>query len=189
MEADASCEETAAEDEETVGQDTAEHRRAHDAELSLDEGQDCCAHGRADISWDLSRGKAGGGLTDDQFDGVSARDESPISGLSRLTKRYKHAPKCGIEETAERVSDSDREFLGGETEHRRERNDGCFAPSCGKESGRAADQQGIHGPRDDDVSVPKKEMQKVTVGDWCEKCMAQETCRRFASRSVSAYSF
>jgi hypothetical protein len=25
--------------------------------------------------------------------------------------------------------------------------------------------------------LPKKETQKVTVGDWCEKCMAQETCR------------
>lgn len=46
MEADTSCEETAAEDEETVGQDTAEHRRPHDTELSLDEGEDRCVWGR-----------------------------------------------------------------------------------------------------------------------------------------------
>lgn len=53
-----------------------------------------------------------------------------ISNLSQLTKRDKHAPERGVEETAECVSHSDRQFLGGETEHRRERNDGCFAPSC-----------------------------------------------------------
>jgi hypothetical protein len=57
------------------------------------------------------------------------RDENNQHFVAAYEERQ-NTPERGVEETAKRVSDSDRQFLGGETEHRRERNDGCFAPSC-----------------------------------------------------------
>lgn len=69
VEADTSCEETAAEDEETVGQDTAEHRGPDDAELSLDEGKDRYVW-EATLAGSQATGQRRG-LTDDQFDSVS----------------------------------------------------------------------------------------------------------------------
>lgn len=127
VEADAAREEAAAEDEEAVREDAAEHRRADDAELSLDEREDCCKNAH--------RSDARGGEREQSIASAPMMSSTALlrgaernrerNGNRRSDNTGRYSPKSRVQETAERISDADGELFGGKAEDGGQRDDGC----------------------------------------------------------------